>query len=354
MSALTRSPEGAVEDVVVPGAPAEGVGAPGRRRSGWGTLASYLAIVFFLVTLNFFLPRWLPGKPIQALGNPQSTTYIGYAPTRQAVEHYYGLDRPLLTQYWHYLTGLVHGNLGTSIQYNRSVTSVLLSKLPWTLLLIGTALVIGLAIGTLAGIRSGWKRGSRQDRRLIAFFIATDNFPAYFTSFVVLYIFVIKLGWFPLAGAQTPFSSGFNPVHKVADVAYHLVLPASILVFQFTAYQYLVMRAGMVGELGSDYLLLGRAKGLSDRVLKYNYAARNALLPAVTVAALQIGWGVVSAIFIETVFDYPGIGRLMFDSVGVNDYPVMQGCFLILSLIVVTANRLADVLYRRLDPRVVT
>jgi peptide/nickel transport system permease protein len=357
LASLTRSPSEAVDAVVLPSSPEDDLGlasaaAGRRRRSAWGVLGSYVVIVFFLVSLNFFLPRWLPGKPIQALNNPQSTTYVGYAPTRNAVEGYYGLDRPILSQYWDYLKGLTHGNLGTSIEYNRPVTSVLLSRLPWDLLLIGTALVLATAIGMLAGIRSGWRRGSRQDRRLIAFFIATDNFPAFFLAFVILYVFVIKLGWFPLAGAQTPFSGGLGLFHKVTDIAYHLVLPAGVLVLQFTAYQYLVMRASMVGELGSDYLLLGRAKGLSDHVLKYRYAARNALLPAVTVATLQIGWAIVAAIFVESVFDYPGIGRLMFDSIGVRDYPTMQGCFLILSLIVVTANRLADLLYRRLDPRI--
>ena len=357
MPSLTRTPLDDVEKVVIP-SPTDvdlGLASPGsgaRRRSGWAVLASYLVVVFFLVSLNFFLPRWLPGKPIQALSNPQSTTYVGYAPTRTAVQRYYGLDRPLLSQYVDYLKGLSHGDLGTSIQYNTPVTSVLLSRLPWTLLLIGTSLALAVAIGMLAGIRSGWRRGSREDRRLIALFVATDNFPAYFLAFVVLYVFVIKLGWFPLAGAQTPFSGSFGLVHKVTDIAYHLVLPAGVLVLQFTAYQYLVMRASMVGELGSDYLVLGRAKGLSDHVLEYRYAARNALLPAVTVATLQIGWSVVAAIFIETIFDYPGIGRLMFDSIGVRDYPTMQGCFLILSLLVVTANRLADLLYRRLDPRI--
>jgi peptide/nickel transport system permease protein len=354
---LTRSPSDASESVVLPPAAEEDLGAPGgsrarRRRSRWGVLASYVVIVFFLVSLNFFLPRWLPGKPIQALSNPQSTTYVGYTPTRNAVEHYYGLDRPLLSQYVKYLNGLIHGNLGTSIEYNRPVTSVLMGRLPWDLLLIGTALILATAVGMLAGIRSGWRRGSGQDRRLIAFFVATDNFPSFFLAFVILYVFVIKLAWFPLAGAQTPFSSSFSLFHKITDIAYHLVLPAGVLVLTFTAYQYLVMRASMVGELGSDYLLLGRAKGLSERVLKYRYAARNALLPAVTVTSLQVGQAIVAAIFVETVFDYPGIGRLMFDSIGVRDYPTMQGCFLILSLIVVTANRLADLLYRRLDPRI--
>ena len=229
---------------------------------------------------------------------------------------------------------------------------MLLGKLPWTLLLIGTSLALATGIGLLAGVRSGWRRGSREDRGITALILATDNFPAFFLAFLLSYVFVIKLGWFPLAGARTPFSGSFSALHKVTDIGYHLVLPAGVLVLQFTAYQYLVMRASMVGELGADYLLLGTAKGLSEHVLKYRYAARNALLPAVTVIALQIGWAIASAVFIEVVFAYPGVGRLMFDSVSVRDYPTMQGCFLVLSLLVLTANRLADLAYRRLDPRI--
>lgn len=322
------------------------------RRRALAGIGSYLALVLFLVTLNFLLPRELPGRPIAALNNPQSTSYVGYAPTRNAVDRYYGLGRPLADQYWSYLKGLAHGDLGTSIQYNEPVTKLLGQRLPWSLLLVGTALALATAIGLLAGIRSGWRRGSRGDRRLITVFLAVDNFPAYFLAFVLLYVFAVELGWFPLAGAQTPFAIGYSPLQTLGDVLDHLVLPAGVLAMQFTAYQYLVMRASMVGELGSDYLLLGRAKGLGERVLKYRYAARNAMLPAITVVALQLGWAVASLIFVETVFDYPGIGRLMFDSIGVRDYPAMQGCFLVLSLLVVSANRLADVLYRRLDPRV--
>ncbi len=320
---------------------------PGRT----GLLASYLVVGFVLVSLNFFLPRALPGHPIAALSNPQSATYVGNAPTRRAVERYYGLDRPVISQYLHYLGRLARGDLGTSIQYNAPVTRVLGSRLLWTLLLIGSALGVATVLGTLAGIRSGWRRGGREDRGVMVLLLVTNNFPAFFLAFVLSYVFAVKLQWLPLGGARTPFSPGFNLPRQVADIADHLVLPAGVLVLQFTAYQYLVMRAAMVSELGADYLLLGRAKGLSDRVLEYRYAARNAILPAVTVAALQAGLAVASAIFVETVFAYPGIGRLMFESVGQRDYPTMQGCFLVLSLLVVGMNRAADLLYRRLDPR---
>ena len=321
-----------------------------RRTSG--LVASYVLVVFLLVSLNFFLPRALPGTPVAAFSDPQSETFIGSAPTRVAVERYYGLDRPLLTQYGAYLEGLARGDLGPSIQFKRPVTAVLAGRLPWSLLLVGVSLALATAVGMLAGIHSGWKRGRRGDRRTVALFLVAGELPVFFLAFVAAYVFAIKLGWLPLSGARTPFAD-FGPLRAAVDVAEHLVLPATVLMLQFTSYQYLVMRAGMVGELGSDHLRLGRAKGLPDRVLKYRYAARNALLPAVTVATLQIGVAVASAIFVETVFAYPGLGRLMFDAVGNRDYPLIQGCFLLLSLLVVTANLAAEALYRRLDPRTV-
>ena len=313
--------------------------------------SSYLAVAFLLVSLNFFLPRALPGDPIAALENPQSATYIGDASTRSDVAQHYGLDRPPLEQYRSYLADLARGDLGTSIQYNAPVTKVLAERLPWSLLLIGTALTLATAAGMLAGIHSGWRRGGRVDRRLLASFIVVDNLPAFFVAFLAAQVLAVKLGWFPLSGAQTPFASDFSSLERVGDVAGHLLLPATVLALQFATYQYLVMRAGMLGVLGSDYLQLGRAKGLGDRVLKYRYAARNALLPAVTVAGLQIGVAVTAAIFVETVFAYPGVGRLMFEAIGERDYPTMQGCFLVLGMLTVTVNGLADLAYRRLDPR---
>ena len=324
--------------------------APSRR---WrGALASYALVVFFLLTLNFFLPRALPGRPIASLSDPTAETYVSDNTTRAEVERYYGLDRPLLTQYGNYLGGLARGDLGISIHFNAPVTRVIGDRIGWTLLLVGTALTLATALGMLGGVLSGWRRGRPLDKGLLGVFLAIDTFPVFFVASTAAYVLAVKLGWFPLSGARTPFAESYGPVHEVADVAHHLALPAAVLALQFLTYQFLVMRSSMIGELGSDYLLLGRAKGLDDRVLKYRYAARNALLPSVTVAGLQLGFAITAAIFVESVFAYPGLGRLMFEAVADRDYPTMQGCFLVLTLVVVTANFLADLLYRRLDPRV--
>ena len=322
-----------------------------RRLIPWTVVGAYGVLVLLLVSLNFALPRALPGEPIAALSDPRSALYVGDDTRRAAVERYYGLDRPAGEQYGRYLAGLVRGDLGTSIRYNAPVTEVIWSRLPWTLLLLGSALVTATAVGMLGGVHSAWRRGRRADRRLLTLFLAIENIPVFFLASIAAYVLAVKLGWFPLSGARTPFSQSWSPLRQAADIAHHLVLPGTALTLQLMGFQYLMMRASMVTELGSDHLLLGRAKGLSERVLKYRYAARNALLPSVTVFALQLGFAVTAAIFVETIFAYPGLGSLMVESVAERDYPTMQGCFLVLTVLVVGANLLADVAYRRLDPR---
>jgi len=322
-----------------------------RRRSQRRVAFSYLSALFLLVTLNFFLPRALPGEPLEALSDPRSATYVGDTARRAAVEAYYGLDRPLPAQFGHYLGGLLRGDLGTSIRQQAPVSTLLADRLPWTLLLAGAALALATAVGMLAGIHSGWHRGRAADRGLLSLFVALDAVPVFFLGSAAVYAFAVKLGWFPLSGARTPFSETWPMWRQATDVGHHLVLPASLMATQFAGLQFLVMRAGMVDELGSDHVLLGRLKGLPERALKYRYAARNALLPTVSVVALQVGIAVTAATFVEVVFAYPGLGRLMFESVGTRDYPTMQGTFLLLAVTVLTANLIAELAYRRLDPR---
>jgi len=321
-----------------------------RGRSARRLITSYALTVVLLVSLNFFLPRALPGDPIDALQDPVATTYVHDDATRAALSRYYGLDRPLLAQYRHYLAGLARGDMGLSIRYRAPVRDVVAARLPWTLLLTGTAIVLALTVGLVAGVNSGWRRGGATDRSMLGLFIGLNNLPVFFLASVALFGFSVKLGWLPVAGARTPFSSS-GGIRLVADVARHLVLPASVLGLGLAAGYYLLMRASMVTELGSDYLLLGRIKGLRERTLKYRYAARNAILPVVAAVALEVGFAVTGAIFVERVFAYPGMGRLLFDSIAARDYPTLQGCFLVLTVAVVTANFCADVVCRRLDPR---
>ncbi|HWC09678.1 MAG TPA: ABC transporter permease [Acidimicrobiales bacterium] len=311
-----------------------------------------MVTVFALVTLNFLLPRAMPGDPVSALVDAGGPARVQDDALRAELAEYYGLDRPLAVQYGQYLGDLVRGELGTSIRYNVPVASLVLARLPWTLLLISAGMAIAVLIGWIGGVHSGWRRGRGVDRGLLVFFLTLKAFPVFFVGSLALVVFAVKLGWFPLAGTRTPFAEDEALLSTIADVLHHLALPALVLALDFAASQYLVMRAGMVSELGADYLVLGRAKGLRERQLKFRYAARNALLPAVTLLALHMGFAVTHSILVETVFAYQGLGRLLFEAVAFRDYPTLQACFLVLTLVVVSANFLADALYRRLDPRV--
>ena len=330
-----------------------GVAAAGRRRSLWVTVASYAATVFVLLTLNFALPRLMPGDPIQALMAFGSPSFVNDEETRANLARYYHLDESIPEQYVHYLGSLVQGDLGVSIVSNVPVAQELGGPVAWSFLLMVAGMLLSILIGLPAGVHSGWHRGKRVDRGLLSLFLSIQNLPIYLVGAVVFVVFAAKLGLFPPGGAETPFGvySGFD---RVLDIGRHLALPALLLAFDFATYQYLVMRSSMVSELGSDYLLVGRAKGLRDRSLKYRYAGRNALLPVVTVIGLQFGIAITSIIFIERIFAFPGIGGYMFDAIRTRDYPAMQGAFLVLTLTGVTTNLAVDLLYRRIDPRTAT
>jgi peptide/nickel transport system permease protein len=336
---------------------AGGGGAPDattapKRRSVGSLAVIYALTVFILITINFFLPRALPGDPITALLTSGTPSFVQNDELRAELEEYYGLDRPVLQQYVDYLGNLAQGDLGTSIRYNVPVAELVAERLPWTLLLFSTAMALAVIVGCIVGAHSGWRRGRPVDSGLLSVFLGLRSFPVFFLGSIALFVFAVKLDLVPLAGARELSAADTGPLERIGDIGYHLVLPAAVLASQFAGGHYLLMRAGMVGELGADYLRGGRAKGLRERRLKYRYAARNALLPVVTVTALQLSGALTTnAILIETVFAYPGMGRLVFDSIEFRDYPALQGCLLILSLFVVTANFLTDLLYRRLDPR---
>jgi peptide/nickel transport system permease protein len=326
------------------------------RRRNWrrslGVLTSYLVMVFLLITLNFFLPRAMPGDPLDSLLSQASPNFTFGEQNISALRDYYELDGSLVSQYVHYLDRLAHGDLGRSIITLTPVTEEIGRRLPWTALLVTSSILLSTLLGTWAGVRSAWRRDKATDRAMMTGLITVWQFPPYLLGTILLFLFAVQLGWFPLFGGQTPFSDAWSPLARVLDVAWHLALPLVVLIASLAAWNYLLMRSSMISELGSDYLLLGRAKGLRPRRLKYNYAARNAILPLVSSIALDIGVAVFADVVVEQVFSYPGLGALMFESIGTRDYPTIQGVFLTLSLLVVTVNALADVLYRRLDPRV--
>jgi peptide/nickel transport system permease protein len=314
-------------------------------------LIAYLATLWVVLTLNFLLPRLLPGDPLSALLDPESSDYVFDAEVRAALEAYYGLDRPLSAQYVAYLKGAVTGDLGRSIRLNQPVGELLAAHLPWTLLLTGTALGLASLLGLLGGAEAAWKRGSAADRLLTAASVLAGNAPVYFVGMMLLILFGAELGWLPLAGGRTPFARYDSPLAAAADIGKHLVLPALTLTLALLGVKFLLVRNNMVGILGEDFMLVARAKGLKPARLKWGHALRNALLPFVAHLAAHAGLAITGAVFIETLFQYPGMGRLIFEAVGARDYPVIQGVFLVVAVVVLTANLLADWLNARLDPR---
>ncbi|MBI5301739.1 MAG: ABC transporter permease [Chloroflexi bacterium] len=324
-----------------------------RRTPRWlNQVGLYGLTVWAVLTFNFLLPRALPGDPIAAMQDSSSNFYIADAEARARLAAYYGLDRPLGEQYLGYLAGIATVNLGWSIRLNTPVIELLRLRLPWTLLLTIPTLLIASTITVLAGVHSGWVRGSRTDRALLIAFNLIRTMPVYLLGVFALILFSVNLGWLPLFGATTPFRVWQTPWEQAADILKHWILPASLLIVETLGARFLLMRNSMVAVLGEDYMLVARAKGLPERAIEFRHGLRNAILPFVTAFSAQLGFAVSGAIFIETLFAYPGMGRLMFDAVGARDYPVLEGSFLVVALSVLTMNLLADLMYGWLDPRV--
>ena len=311
----------------------------------------YLLTFWVILTLNFLLPRLLPGDPLAALLDPSSSDYVYDPEVRAALAAYYGLDRPLPEQYGRYLLGALTGDLGRSIRLNRPVAELVAGHLPWTLLLVGTALLLSSVLALLTGTESAWRRGSWADRGLVSASILLANVPVYFAGMMLLLLFGARLRWLPLAGGRTSFAQYASALDAALDIGRHLILPALTLTLAMLGAKFLLVRNATVNVLGEDFMLVARAKGLPEGRLKWGHALRNALLPFVAHLAAHAGMAVTGAVFIETLFSYPGMGRLIFESVTARDYPVIQGAFLVVSAVVLTANLLADLINLRLDPR---
>lgn len=322
------------------------------RASSLRTIALYLITLWAVVSVVFFLPRAIPGDPLQALDQPDSGTYVYDPVIRAKVAGYYGLDKPLLSQYCSYLSDLAHGDLGWSISQNTPVSSLLRGRVPWTLLLMGGALVLSSAIGFVAGVNAAWRRGGLVDRALIVTLSATRAVPEYALGLALLVGFAVFIPLFPQAGAKTAFARYPTPVDAVGDVVRHLVLPLAALTIGLMGNQFLIVRNTMMSTLGQDHMVLARAKGLPRRLLKYRHAGRNVLLPFLTVLGVQTGIATGASLLVERVFAYPGIGSLLGSAVTARDYPLLQGGFLALALVTLAVNLALELVYVRLDPRV--
>jgi len=317
------------------------------RRLGFYLLAAWMAL-----TINFLLPRLMPGDPASALF-ARFRGRLG-PEAMQALRETFGLtEAPLWRQYLTSLGHVLRGDLGISVAYFPSpVAEVIGSGLLWTVFLAGAALTLSFTIGTLLGLAAAWWRRGWMDTWLPSTLTFVGAFPYFWLAMVSLYLFGFSLGWFPLGHAYADdlvpsFSAGF-----LADVAHHAVLPVGTMVIATLGGWLLSMRNTMISVLGSDYVNLARAKGLTPSRVALRYAARNALLPSVTGFGMALGFILGGSLLTEIVFSYPGQGYLLVQAVRNQDYALMQGIFLVITLGVLGANFLVDIVSLWLDPRV--
>lgn len=299
---------------------------------------------WFAVTVTFFLVRLLPGDPVLAVAGPGMTEEI-----RQAQLELYGLDRPLAVQYFAYLRELVQGNLGISFLRSQPVSSILMERLPWTLLLTGSALLFTILFGVPLGVLAATRARGWVDRIVQVTGVVGQSLFVPSLGILLLYTLGLMLGWFPIGGAV---KSGLTGWAYYLSVAHHLVLPCFTLVLAQLASYVLTLRATLIEALGEEYCDLARAKGTPEQKVIWKHALRNALLPTTTLIGLQIGFLVGGAVLTETIYAYPGVGRAIYEAVGQLDFPVLQGAFVLLAATVVIANLVTDIAYGLLDPRV--
>jgi peptide/nickel transport system permease protein len=302
-------------------------------------LALTLPVVWLVVSLVFLLIHLVPGDPIlQMLGEGATVTDI------DALRHQYGLDQPLWTQYLHYWRGVMHGDLGSSIRLHETVAHLIAARYPYTLALTLASLILALALALPAGILAAVRRGRWVDQTLSVVSLFGLSVPGLVLGPVLILVFSIVLGWLPVSGASSGGGTG------TIDWPY-LVLPTVAMGASLAAILTRMVRTAMLEELGQDYIRTARAKGLSQTAVVCRHALPNALVPIITVVGLQFGALLAGAIVTETIFSWPGLGRLVVSAISNRDYALVQGCLLSIGITYILVNLLTDVVYRWVNPR---
>jgi peptide/nickel transport system permease protein len=323
--------------------------------------------VLFIITLNFFLFRVLPGDPVRAgIKDPRLT-----ADAQQAIRERFGLDKPVIncfqtlnplklgscsvnpldTQFFIYVRNLLRGDLGISYHTNRPVASMLGEALVNTIILIGLGQIISIVLGVSIGLIAAWKSHSAVDFTTQIASLVAWSLPTFWLGIVLLFLGSTWLG-LPVAGRLSSGLYNASFIRVALDMGRHLILPTLTFVIVYVAEYIIIMRSTVLEVLTEDYILTARAKGIRTMKILIDHALRNAMLPMVTIIALNLGFTVAGTIQIESVFSWPGLGLAIFNAVGRRDYPMLQGAFLLIAVSVVTANLIADLLYSYLDPRI--
>ncbi|MCD4742159.1 MAG: ABC transporter permease [Desulfobacteraceae bacterium] len=314
-----------------------------------GRIVQIIITFFIVISIIFLMFRVMPSDPSSFLLTPSMT-----AEAKQTIRKQFGLDEPIAVQYVIYLKNFIHGDFGNSFYSGRPVMSIIMEKMLNTIFLSTTAVILSYLIGIFIGKAIAWKRGSKAEK----FFVILGLW--FYTTFtpwlgiMFLWIFAFKLKWFPLGGMITPEKWIFDPslFEKICDLGHHLILPLITYVVLWFGSYLLLMRNSMLETLKEDYILTARAKGLKEKVIKNRHAARNAMLPIVTAFAISISFSIAGAVLIETIFSWPGIGRTIVEATLRQDYPLVQGAFAVITMVVLLANFAADIAYSYLDPRI--
>lgn len=308
-----------------------------------------LLLVLAVVVLNFFLLQAAPGDPVETIAGASG----GMSEDLKAeLRSKYGLDQPLLVQLGVYLSKVAVGDLGYSYFFNAPVTELIVQRLPATLLLVVSAVLFAFLVGTAAGVLASRKPNGWLSQSITVVSLVGFAAPVFWTGMMLIILFAATWPLFPISDMRDVASSGDGGWRDVVDVAHHLVLPTVTLAMLFLAQYSRLSRASMLDVLGSDYVRTARAKGLGETTVLYKHALRNAVLPVVTVLGLQFGNVLAGAVLVETVFNWPGLGRLALESVLRRDYPTILGVLLFSAIVVVVMNLLTDYVYRLIDPRI--
>jgi len=316
----------------------------------WRKIPQALLTIGFIILLNFFLFRAMPGSPDRVLSRNLP------AAVRAELLARWGLDKPLIPdQLVAYVAATVQGDLGDSYKFSgRTVTEVLGERIWPTVILFGLGEMIAIVLGLGLGAYSGWRRGGPIDYVGNGISLILYSMPYFVIGMIILIVFSTTLGWFPTSGMYTIGVSYTSFLDQLGDFAAHLAMPLATVAIGLIGQYSILMRSSIIDTLGEDYVTTARAKGLTDGTVLRDHALPNAMLPAVTLVAINLGYVIAGAITVEIVFGWPGLGTLTVDALSARDYPVLQGIFLLLSISVVLANFIADLVYVALDPRVRT
>ena len=306
-----------------------------------------LATLAFVVVFNFFLFRVVEQDPVANLFRGRNLSDS----QREELTREFGLDGSKLEQFWSYLTQTAGLNFGRSYVTNQPVIEEIVAKAPATIALVGVSAVFSALLGIMIGVAAAWRRGSKTDYSATTLTMATYSMPDFWLGMLLLSLFAVQLGWFPVGGIVDP-NGPDSGIGKLVDQAEHMFLPALTLTVAYLGEYALVMRSSLIDTMREDFLVLARAKGLRDVHVRNRHAVPNALLPVVTLIAINFGFVLSGAIAVETIFSWPGLGLATYEALQGPDLPMLQGLFLVFSAAVILFNLLADLLYVALDPRV--